>query len=152
MMARAEAAISASDRLLELVGRLEQHDGFSQVVTVRPCDFTMAWQLPDSSLRNFMFDPGGGSGPSARELHRLNEFCLYELAHGRRVPIWFEDSYVGDVIVQSIARFFSAAGTDLDEFVTEAMASQHVRTAKFPPQERVSKWLICHSDVPTILS
>ncbi|MFH1924600.1 MAG: CarD family transcriptional regulator, partial [Planctomycetota bacterium] len=31
-MARAEAATSASDRLLELVGRLEQHDGFPQVV------------------------------------------------------------------------------------------------------------------------
>ncbi len=120
-----------------------EEKGFSQVVTVRPCDFTMAWQIADSSLRNFMFDPGGRSGPSPRELHRLNEFCLYELAHGRRVPIWFEDDHVGDLIVQSIARFFSDAGTDLDRFVTEAMASQHERTVKFPPQEHVSKCTYC---------
>ena len=31
-MARSEAGTSASDRLLELVGRLERHDGFDQVV------------------------------------------------------------------------------------------------------------------------
>ncbi len=108
--------------------------GFVQVVTVRPWDFTMAWRLPDRSLRNFMVRVTDPSALSRRDLWRLNEFCVYELVHGRRVPIWFEDDRVRRDVVASIRRLFAPGLADLGGFFAEAMATQRGRYAQLPEE------------------
>lgn len=106
--------------------------GFRQVATVRPWPFTMAWRLPESGLRNVMFRVTGPEDLVEWDLFRLNEFCLYELAYGRRVPLWFEDARVGETLVTSIRRFFEPGLGDLDAFVAEMMPRQRQRLAVAP--------------------
>jgi hypothetical protein len=111
-----------------------ENQGFVQVVTVRPWPFTMAWKLPDSNLRNFMVRVMSSSALSARDMFDLQEFCLYELVHGRRVPIWFEDPQVRDACVVAICDFFSPGADDLDGFLAETMVTQRERFAQLPPE------------------
>jgi hypothetical protein len=135
-----------------ILKQLEQ-DGFVQVVTVRPWPFTMAWRLPDCNLRNFMVRATDPAGFSLRDLFRVNEFCLYELAHGRRVPIWFEDDRLREFVVAALRRFFAPALADLDTFLTQAMATQRERFLQLPPEApsptgcRYCHEGLCHGDL-----
>jgi len=140
----------------EILGWLERV-GFVQVVTVRPWPFTLAWQVANFRLRNFMVRAVDVSSLSAWDYFRVNEFCVYELAHGRRVPIWFEDDRVRAVMVESIQRFFEPGLADLDGFVSEALATQRDRFARLPkgtPQPTGCRYcheglclgdLVCHA-------
>ena len=111
-----------------------EREGFVQVVTVRPWPFTMAWRLPECNLRNFMVRVAQPDDVSPRLLSQLNEFCVYELVHGRRVPLWFEDDGVRDVVVKSIVRFFAPGLADLAHFLAQAMATQRERLARLPTE------------------
>lgn len=115
---------------------LEQlaREGYVQVVTVRAWPFTMAWRLPDCALRNFMVRVAEPADVSPRLLSRLNEFCVYELVHGRRVPMWFEDANVRNAVAASIGRFFASGLPDLDSFLAEAMRTQRGRLAQLPAE------------------
>jgi hypothetical protein len=110
-----------------------EHEGYRQVVTVRPWEFTMAWRIPDCRLRNFMFRATEASNLSDHDLFMFNEFCVYELAHNRQVPIWFEDERVKELVVSYISRFFAPGQTDLDNFVANAMTTQQDRYKQLPP-------------------
>lgn len=122
-----------------------EREGHVQVVTVRPWMFTMAWRLPACGLRNVMVRATGASDLSEWDLFRLNELCVYELIHGRTLPIWFEDTGVRDEVVASISRFFHDGLTDLDAFVARAMATQRERYAQLGPEPaRLSGCCYCH--------
>ncbi len=128
----------------EVLKQLER-EGYVQVVTVRPWPFTMAWRLPDCNLRNFMVRATEPSGLTPRDLFGLNEFCVYELTHGRRVPIWFEDARVREIVAASISRFFADGLADLDRFLAQAMATQRDRFAQLPAEApRPTGCRLCH--------
>ena len=109
-----------------------EREGLAQIVTVRPWPFTMAWRLAGCGLRNVMFRVPGPETLSPWTLFRFQEFCTYELAHARRVLIWFEEPRVEEAVVESIRTFFSPGADNVERFVRGAMASQRARLAHLP--------------------
>lgn len=122
-----------------------EHEDLTQVVTIRPWPFTMAWKLPDCNLRNFMFRMTDPFVLSPQDLFQLSEFCVYELSHHRRVPIWFEDIRAMETVVAAVRRFFASGLLDLDHFLIEAMDSQRNRLAQLPKEpHQLSGCCYCH--------
>jgi len=125
------------------VQRSLENRGFSVVVTLRDYDYAISWGLPDSGLRHYQCSFSDYWNPTPRDLNDLDEFCLYELFHGRSVPLWIEHPEVGDVVAGSVRRFFGRGPVPLDSFIPEAMASQRQRTLALPPVRKLTRCRFC---------
>ena len=127
--------------------------GFTQMVTVREWPFTMAWRLPGCDLRNFMIRVTTPEQISLDSQLSLDAFCVYELRHARRVPIWFEDDRVRDAMVGALCQFFAAGQENMDSFLETAPAMIRGRYAALPSGEprrtgcRYCHEGACHSDL-----
>jgi hypothetical protein len=125
-------------------GDLEQA-GFGSIVTIRDCDDAFLWRLGNTSLRHYKYTFSDYPCPDARDLHDLNAYCLYELAHGRRVAIWAEDEEVRRVIVDSLEVFFAPGAQDVEGFIADAMCSQRERVLALPAIAKISRCRFCEA-------
>jgi hypothetical protein len=127
----------------DVIKQLE-NEGYVQIVTVRPWLVTMAWRLPESKLRNFMVRANDPYSLSQSTLFKLNEFCIYELAHSRQVLIWFENAGVRKVVITYIRSFFTGS-ENIEDVVQQAMQTQRERYAQLPYESpRPSQCRQCH--------
>jgi hypothetical protein len=122
-----------------------ERTGFGSLVTIRVHDDAFLWRLGDTSLRHYKYTFSGYPHPDERDLHDLNAYCLYELAHGRRVAIWGEDEGIRQVVVAALGAFFAPGARDMDGFVAEAMRSQRERVLALPPVEKVTRCRFCEA-------
>jgi hypothetical protein len=119
--------------------------GFGSIVTIRDYDDAFLWRLGDTSLRHYKYTFSDYPHPDARDLHDLNAYCLYELAHGRRVAILVEDEGVRRVVVASLDAFFAPGAQDVDGFIADAMRSQRKRVLALPPVAKVTRCRFCEA-------
>jgi hypothetical protein len=119
--------------------------GFGSIVTIQDYDDAFLWRLGDTSLRHYKYTFSDYPHPGARDLHDLNEYCLYELVHGRRVAIWVEDDGVRRVVVASVDAFFAPGLRDVDGFIADAMRSQRERALALPRLEKITRCRFCEA-------
>ncbi|MFA5031724.1 MAG: hypothetical protein WC614_01775 [bacterium] len=122
---------------------LEQ--GFSLIITVGDYDCTFSWGL-DTKLRHYQCSFSDYKNPTKRDLQDLNEYCLYELVHGRKVPIWFEDSKIRNIVADSIRTFFHPGIDNLDAFIQKAMKTQRDRRLVLPEVEKLTRCRFCTAE------
>jgi hypothetical protein len=130
-----------SEAIWKGLGRI----GFDSIVTIRDYDDAFLWRLGDTSLRHYKYTFSDYPHPDARDLHDLTAYCLYELAHGRRVAIWIEDEEVCRVVVASLDAFFAPGAQDVDGFVADAMRSQRARVLALPPVAKITRCRFCEA-------
>ena len=119
--------------------------GFGSIVTIRDYDDAFLWRLGDTSLRHYKYTFSDYPHPDERDLHDLNAYCLYELAHGRRVAIWVEDEAVRRVVVASLDAFFAPGMQDVDGFLADAMQSQRERVLALPQVVKITRCRFCEA-------
>jgi len=61
------------------------------------------------------------------DLMMFNEYCLYELVHGRMVPIWFQTQYLKETVVPRIQAFFSSDSDRLETLLPKLKGGQRQR-------------------------
>jgi len=109
--------------------------GFSVLVTIGDYDFNISWKIGFSvTIRRYQCTFGSYPEASKWELQHLNEFFLYELAHGRNVAIWCGGASVEKNILNSLDSFFKLDGNTLSEFIREKLDSQSNRAKKIPKE------------------
>lgn len=129
----------------EAVWRDLEQGGFGSIVTIRDYDDAFLWRLGNTSLRHYKYTFSNYPHPDERDLHDLNAYCLYELAHGRRVVIWVEDEEVRRVVVASLGEFFAPGMQDVEGFVADAMRSQRERVLALPPIAKITRCRFCEA-------
>jgi hypothetical protein len=129
----------------EAIWKHLERTGFDSLVTIRAHDEVFLWRLGDTSLRHYKYTFSAYPYPDERDLHDLNAYCLYELAHGRRVAIWVEDERVRRAVVALLGAFFAPGVRDVDGFVADAMQSQRERVLALPPTEKITRCRFCEA-------
>jgi hypothetical protein len=129
----------------EAIWRELERAGIDSIVTVRDYDDAFLWRLGDTSLRHYKYTFSDYPHPDARDLHDLSAYCLYELAHRRRVAVWIEDEDVRRVLVASLNAFFAPGAQDVDGFVAGAMQSQRERVLALPPVVKITRCRFCEA-------
>ena len=117
--------------------------GFSLVVTIRDYDYSLSWGVSDSNLRHYQCSFSNYLNPTERDLQDLNEYCLYELSHGRKVPIWIEDARVRHVVGNSVRTFFAPGMEDIDSFIQTSLLSQRDRMLALPQVDKLTRCQFC---------
>ena len=117
--------------------------GFTSVVTIRDYDYALIWRLADSPLRHYQCSFSDYAHPTVRDLHDLNEYCLYELAQDRSVPIWVEDDWVRRIVAHSLRTFFAFGMQDMAKFVENSMQSQRDRVLALPLVDKLTRCRFC---------
>lgn len=129
----------------ESIWRELERAGFDSIMTIRDYDDAFLWRLGDTPLRHYKYTFSDYPHPDERDLHDLNAYCLYELAHGRRVAIWVEDEEVRRAVVASLDAFFAPSAQDVDGFVADAMRSQRERVLALPPDVKITRCRFCRA-------
>ena len=107
--------------------------GFTVVVTVDDYDFNLSWKEGSNEIiRHYQCTFSDYPRPTDWELQHLDEFFLYELAHGRDVALWCRDDRVRGQIGESINRFFNIGNLSLSQFLQQKLESQAQRAGKIP--------------------
>lgn len=129
-------------------------EGFGVVVTVADYGFNLSWRSGSPvSIRHYQCTFGDYPQATSWELQHLNEFFLYEIAHGRNVALWCESALIERVIINSIGDFFNLNGTALSELIQIKLDSQTDRAREIPEQlthckacknKRCITDMICH--------
>jgi hypothetical protein len=127
---------------------------FHVVVTIADYDHSISWKVGSKkTLRHYQLTYGTSRELSEWERQNLNEYCLYEIKHDRRVVIWCADAKTSELVRNSIHRFFKHEGMTLGEFVDLKLASQSERADSIPPsmtrcqgclEKRCITDLVCH--------
>ena len=108
-------------------------NGFSVIVTVDDYDFNLSWKAGrDETIRHYQCTFGDYPHPTGWELQHLNEFFLYEIAHGRNVALWCRDEQVKNQIIESINRFFNRGNLSFSELILQKLESQAQRASEIP--------------------
>jgi hypothetical protein len=143
------------------VQRFLEKEGFKIVVTVRDYDYPLIWGLPDSTLRHYQCKLAGYPDPEPLDLQELCEFCLYEIHHKRRVPIWVENDETAESIANALCYYFASGTGHISQFIRLAMATQKYRNLVFLNEEKVFRCrfciergcfmdLVCHAESPAV--
>lgn len=109
--------------------------GFQVVVTVADYDFNISWRVGSPvSIRHYQCTFGDYPQATKWELQYLNEYFLYEIAHGRNIALWCQSAGVEKAIINSINGFFKLNGITLSEFVRIKLDSQSDRAKRIPKE------------------
>ena len=107
--------------------------GFTVIVTVDDYDYTLSWKAGNNEIiRHYQCTFGDYPNPTDWELQHLNEFFLYEIAHGRNVTLWCKDDRVRVQLIKSIETFFSRGKESLSEFIQKKLGTQAERAGEIP--------------------
>lgn len=127
-----------SDKLVELL----VDAGFKVLVTVAEYDYNLSWKVgSDTTIRHYQCTFGNYPRASDWELQHLNEYFLYEIAHGRKIALWCKSAQIEKTVKDSVKQFFSYDGLTLSEFVRSRLDSQADRAQDIP--ERLTHCTAC---------